>query len=677
MKAAHRAIERQSRRAAVLAAALRCSDTASLRVRFRISDFGFRIAAPNSQSAIPGTHWVPQLRRHVVVIVLLTLFTAQGRDVAAQTSQVHDAFEEAEAALPEEINIEQPPSMRPQGTAPAAAPEIPPDDAVLPPPAVEGKLPLAGTRPGDGIQISQNAQGLITLVVRDRSLSEVLALLAETQDLNIVAANSIDALITITLNDVPLEQALTAILSVANYTWVERNGIILITSLTDTALPADVQGRQIEVFDLDFASATVVAEAVNNLVTAGVGKVTISETSPDDNRRTREFLVVEDLPDALARIAAYIHQVDQPPRQVLIEAHVLQVNLTDETRCGVDLHALCRIAGSDAHIFSIPSVSTGTGLPNSGGLSVPSPLEPPAFVATFAGNDLQAVIEALQTTTDSKTLGSPKILVLNGQQAHIQVGETIYYSQTTTTETSSQQGAASVETGVILRITPRITQDDRVLLRVEPQVSNATGERPSVDLPPNIARIELQSDVMLRDGEGMIIGGLIDERDVTNQQKLPYLGDVKGIGWLFRHSTVTKERTEILFALVPRIQPYNPEYQAFEQGELVRAGVPLMEGPLCRTHRPWDPVLPDGKRVYRPLIPQRHRHFDRGYQYGSEYIVPPHPLPVQQFYGADCDPEWQGAGLPSSRPLLSDDAVAMPPGHHTAPQAAEVISDQD
>jgi type II secretory pathway component GspD/PulD (secretin) len=381
-----------------------------------------------------------------------------------------------------------------------------------------------------------------------------------------------------------------------------------------------------------------------------IGKVTTTKAEATDNRRTREMVIVEDLPESLARIAAYIEQVDCPPRQVLIEAHILQVNLTDEMRCGVDFHALCRIAGSNVNVFSLPSLASATA--DGSGIGIPTPAAP-AFVATFSSHDLQAVIDALESTTDSKSLGSPKLLVLNEQEAHIQVGETIYFQQTTTTETSSQEGAGSVETGVILRITPRITQDGRVLLRVAPQVSSPIGQRTSASLPPDISRTELETDVMLGDNQGMIIGGLIKERDVTSQEKVPYLGDVKGLGWFFRHTSVTKERVEIIFALLPRIQPYNQQYQAFEQGELVKAGVPLFDGPLCRTERPWDPILPDGKRVYRPLIPRKA--VCRGPGPNSQYIVPPEPLPQQDFYSAPCGPPPHPSG-----PFLSDEALPTP-----------------
>jgi type II secretory pathway component GspD/PulD (secretin) len=546
-------------------------------------------------------------------------------------------------------------SVSDRGQEPLAAESLP-----IPPPTVQGRLPLAGAPPADSVLLSRTANGNIELRVRNQSLSLVLSELATQYGLNIVAANDIDALISITLEDVPLEQALTAILSVAGYTWTERNGIILITSLTDSAnLPADVQGRQVQVFDLDYASATVVAEAVTNLVTPGLGKVTLSETDPADNRRTRELVIVEDLPASLARIAAYVHQIDQPPRQVLVEAHVLQVNLDDTTRCGVNLEALARLSGSSLQLQT-------TGFANEDA--------PQAFLATLTGGDLESVIQAIQTTTDSKTLGSPKLLVLNEQEAYIQVGEKLGFKVTTTTETSSQESVQFLDVGVILRIIPRITRDGRILLHVAPEVS--TGE--VTDGVPNSATTELDTDVMLNDGQGVVLGGLIQERDVVNQQKFPYLGEVKGIGWLFRRTERTKERAEIIFALIPRIQPYDGEYQAFEQGELVKAGVPLMHGPLCRTYRPWDPVLPDGKRVYRPLVPRKPRYVHSSGPPTSQYVVPPQPLPVQRFPDPHCDPEWQGAGAYGpGQPFLSGDLLALPPDHSAEPDGVEIITDRN
>jgi hypothetical protein len=229
---------------------------------------------------------------------------------------------------------------------------------------------------------------------------------------------------------------------------------------------------------------------------------------------------------------------------------------------------------------------------------------------------------------------------------------------------------------------PRITRDGRVLLHVKPEVSK--GEvNPETGLPEEEST-ELETDVMLEDGQGMIIGGLIKESDSVTQSKIPYLGDVKGVGWLFRRSEITKSRVEIIVALVPRIQPYDAEWQAFEQGELVKVGVPLFHGPLKRTDRPWDPILPDGKRVYKPLIPKKHHgHRPRGYYHklGDQYVVPAHPLPEQSFYKEACDnppaPPVSQSSRRHASSFVADEVLPMPDLVDESDSAAgDVISDQ-
>lgn len=513
------------------------------------------------------------------------------------------------------------------------------------PSRIDATLPLAGSGAANDVQLSQNSDGLITLVVRDASLSRVLSLLAQTQGLNVVAANDLDALVSITLRDVKLEDALTAILSVANYTWVRKNDIILVTSLADGAsLPASVQGRQIQVFDLDFAKAMAVSEAVTQFLSP-IGKVSFTESDPTDNRRTRESVVVEDMPDVLARIAAYINYVDQPPRQVQIEAHILQVTLDDLNEQGVDLEALFRIANSNLTLKTV-------GFANADSKN--------GFIATLEGGDIGAVIDLLQTTTDAKSLGSPRVLVLNEQEARIQVGRQEGYKTSTTTETSTIEQVQFLETGVILTIRPRISRDGRVLLYVKPEVSDGSVNQ-ETGLPEE-ETTQVETSVMLRSGQGMVIGGLIKEEDSVAQKKVPYLGDVKYLGWFFRHTEVKKERVEVIVALVPRVQPYNPDWQAYEEGNLVKAGVPLMDGPLCRTYRPFDPVLPDGKRVYRPLIPPKPLWEPEVpcYPRDVEYYVPRRPLPQQNLFGADCEPVIEMSPNQPA-PFLSDEA-------HWAPQ---------
>ncbi len=588
---------------------------------------------------------------HAILAFLLLLLAANSAE--AQTDGLAELFNQA--LTPSHTG------GQPNAVVPPQAAAHPATSEELPLPRLQGQLPLADSGQGQ-VQLSESRNGLITLIVRDASLSRVLSLLAQEHGLNIVASNDIDAIISITLRDVPIDQALTAILSVANYTWTERNNIIMITSLANSAsLPADVQGRQIQVFNLDYASASTVAEAVANFLSP-IGKVTISESNPTNNRLTQERVVVEDLPDSLARIAAFICQIDHPPRQVLIEAHVLQVNLDDKTRCGVNFDELLRLGNANLNIST-------TGFAN--------PDAPQAFLATLSGGDLSGVIEALQTTTDSKSLGSPKILVLNEQQARIQVGQQLGFRVTTTTETSTMEGVQFLDVGVVLTLRPRITRDGRVLLHVKPEVSK--GEVNPITGLPEEDTTQLETDIMLEDGQGMVIGGLIQEHDSTVQSKIPYLGNMKGIGWLFRNSEVTKQRAEIIVALVPRIQPYDCEYASYEQGELIRAGVPLFNGPLNRNYRPWEPILPDGKRVYYPIIPPKRENripAPNLAEITSEYVIPPTPLPRQHFPAPACQiDEPMPAQNQPQNPFLSDDPVPLP--RNTRLRSGEIIFEQN
>ena len=202
-----------------------------------------------------------------------------------------------------------------------------------------------------------------------------------------------------------------------------------------------------------------------------------------------------------------------------------------------------------------------------------------------------------------------------------------------------------------------------MLLHVVPEVSTPEKDSGGSGLPPNMLKTTLQTDVMLNDNEGMIIGGLINDQDSTAQSKIPYLGNLKGIGFLFRRTVTIKERHEIIVALVPRIQPYDKEYHDFAQGEWVRTSVPLFHGPLCRTDRPWDPVLPDGKRIYYPLIPPKDCPPKVGYFHnlGGQYVIPPCPLPHQNMCDVPCGPEPPfGIGLGPQPQMAPTEELPLP-----------------
>jgi hypothetical protein len=220
-----------------------------------------------------------------------------------------------------------------------------------------------------------------------------------------------------------------------------------------------------------------------------------------------------------------------------------------------------------------------------------------AFFFSMNEKHMNVLVEALTTQTNAKTLASPKVLVLNGQEAKIQIGDQLGFRVTTTTETSTLNNVSFLDVGVILRVTPRITCDGQILMMVHPEVS--TGEINPLTQNPDSHTTMVDSSVMLPDGRGMVIGGLIQETDNETQQKVPILGDLWLIGRLFQRREVQKERKEIVIALVPRIVPSPLACDDRHSMEALRAQTPLFEGPLDRVDRGWEPRLPDA--VERPF----------------------------------------------------------------------------
>ena len=447
---------------------------------------------------------------------------------------------------------------------PSAAPVFPP----APQPMIQ--IPFGGTQPPSKLQL-ESAGDRISLTVHRAPLSSVLSLIAQQHGLNIVTADSVDQPVSVTLSNVPLEEALDAILRVNGYRWTRRDNIIFVSPIVSTTpLAAEVQGRRVQVFQLDYVAAADVEKAVQGLLSP-TGKAFIIESSPLDRRRTRESIAVEDVPEVLDRIISYIAQVDHPPRQVLIEAKVLQITLSDELQHGINFDQLLQVANTNIKVRTV---------------GFASPTATPSFLLGLDGPELSAIVEALEKTTDAKTLASPKVLAVNGQEARMQIGSRFGYFVTTSTQTSALQSVKFLEVGVVLKVTPTISRDGQILMSVMPEVStgriNATSGLPEEDTT------ELATTVLLQDGKGMVIGGLIQETKRDTQSKIPLLGDIWGVGHLFRRINTSRIRSEIIVVLLPRIVPYSCEYKAHEDFELEQAQTPLLRNGIL-SGRPLPP----------------------------------------------------------------------------------------
>lgn len=411
------------------------------------------------------------------------------------------------------------------------------------------QLPAAGK--DEDIQYSSD-NNLVTLNAKDASLGSVLSMIAQQHGLNVVSSTAMTERISVTITQAPLEDTLNAILAANGYCWAKKNDIVIVSSMNEEqrASPT-VQGREVLVFDLNYVAAADIDKVVHGLLSP-VGQSFVTQTMPTDRMRTQEQLVVEDLPEYLERITQYIHQVDHAPRQVQIEAHVLQILLKDNSRHGVNFQNILRIAHSDVTVSTVGLASANA----------------PASMIRLEGSDLDGLLEALRTTTDAKTLASPKVTVLNNQEARIQVGGKIGYLLSTTTQTSTLQSVNFLDVGVIMTVVPTITEDGQVMMKVAPQVS--TGRiNPTTQLPES-ETTEVTTQVLLSDGEAIVIGGLIKENDSDGRNRIPILGDIPGLGWLFQRRETLHERNEIVITLVPRIVPNCHDYSSSSMRTIVR-----------------------------------------------------------------------------------------------------------
>jgi type II secretory pathway component GspD/PulD (secretin) len=423
----------------------------------------------------------------------------------------------------------------------------------------------------------------LSLHVNKAPIGEVLALIAQQHGISIVTPSDVDTLISLNLNRVKLEDALYAILTVNGYAWVRQKNILVVSKIDgkSTVSPM-VQGRKFRVFTLNYVSATDVDLVVKGLLSP-VGQSFATEATPGDKRRTQEQITVEDLPEYIDRAASYIKQVDLPPRQVLIEAHVMRIDLTDSTRHGVNFDALLQMADADLTIRTQGFANAASS---------------PAFFLGIDGGDVDALLEAIRTTTSAKTLASPKVLAVNGQEARIQIGERLGYLTTTTLQTVTQQNVNFLETGVVLTVTPTISANGQILMSVMPKISSGR-VNPDTGLPEE-ETTDVTSTVLLQSGQAMVIGGLITEQDVEIQSKIPILGDLWMVGRLFQRRSVVRERTEIVIALVPRVVPFDPDYQLVEDSNVYRATTPLVDRSLTPIDR-HEPQLPDAYKQPRNI----------------------------------------------------------------------------
>jgi len=415
----------------------------------------------------------------------------------------------------------------------------------------------------------------LSLNFQDIEVRSVLQLLADFTGKNMVVSDTVTGRITLRLKNVPWDQALDIILKTKGLSMRENDNVILVAPTEEIAAREKLElesSKQVEeliplrsdLIRMNFARADDIAtilKATENKLLSERGNVTVDQRT--------NTLLVQDTPAKLEEIRELVQKLDIPMRQVMIESRVVIAN-NDFTR---DLGVRFGLTKRDSFENGRGYVIGGT-LPDSGfntgdvegdngdpsllnGLLVNLPKVTGAgrggslglLVGTVGSYLVGLELTAMQQEGKGELISMPKVITADQSKAVIKQGVEVPYQEATSS------GATSVsfkEAVLKLEVTPQITPDDRIVMELLITKDRPDFTRSVLGTPP-LEKREIQTNVLVSNGETVVLGGILEDEKSQNQEKIPVLGDMPFLGSLFRQELNKNLSTELLFFITPRI----------------------------------------------------------------------------------------------------------------------------
>ncbi|MFH2139031.1 MAG: secretin N-terminal domain-containing protein [Candidatus Omnitrophota bacterium] len=446
---------------------------------------------------------------------------------------------------------------------------------------------------GVAVQAQESMGQNINLDVKNMSVIDVLRLLAEQGQVNIVASKNVQGRITAKLQDITVEQALEAILDANNFVYKKDRGVIKVFAMQDILQQEQTEKLFSRVFLLSNIKAADFRQVLNSIKSAR-GRVEINTVSnqvivtdtlekideiekiifdSDRNMITKIYslnyadanelkeklvelipkqsgevfvdertngIVVRAVAETIEKVDMLMKSWDMRSAQVLIEAKILEVSFDNTKGVGVTWeYQSDTVKDSVGVSASLPVSVSGGGI---------------FKVGTLSADEYAVTIQALESSTNTNILSNPRIVVLDNTEANILVGSAEPYLVTYIDKESNTQTEETkfIDVGVKLNVTPKISKDDFITLKIHPEVSSA---RRVAEVNNALAVDTTQADttVVIKDGETIVMGGLIKDTTSKIRTKVPILGDIPLIGLLFRSYVDTKVKKEIVVFITPHI----------------------------------------------------------------------------------------------------------------------------
>ncbi len=423
----------------------------------------------------------------------------------------------------------------------------------------------------------------LTLNFQDIDVRSVLQLLADTSGQNIVVSDSVAGNLTLRLQNVPWDQALDIVLRTKGLDKRRQDNVIIIGPTEELAtrekaeLAAHKEVQELSPTHTEFMQVNYakVGDLAKLIRSANAKESMLSPRGSISMDERTNTLLVQDTSDKLSDIRRLVQTLDVPVKQVLIEARIVIVSDTFERDLGAKLGlsgfttagagSLISLSGNNIGTDSMLSSAFPAGGAPSGFINFPT-LNNRYVVNTPAANQNGSIgisvlsgkhvidleLEAAQNEGKSETISSPRIITANQKQATIMQGVEIPYQESASSGATTTQFKDAV---LKLKVTPLITPDNRVILDLDvsddsvgQQVTSATGG--SV---PSIDTRQIITQVLVNDGQTVVLGGILDTTKSKTANKVPFFADIPVLGYLFRSTTDINNKTELLIFITPKI----------------------------------------------------------------------------------------------------------------------------
>ncbi len=427
---------------------------------------------------------------------------------------------------------------------------------------------------------AQNFTGKrISLDFQNVDVRTVLQVLAKESGMTIVASDSVQGKMTLSLKDVPWDQALDLVLDARNLAMRKHGNIINIAprqELREKDLE-EAKGRQemeqlgpllSQSFQLKYKNVeefkNILRLSDNGSTNGDNSKTILSPRGSALIDPSTNTLIITDIQTVIQKFQRLIEELDVPAKQVMVEARIVEaadgVSRDLGVKFGANRHGSTSWGGNwnNAIEANRRYAGSGTGSGLNGGVSftpnvnlpVSSATNSIAIIRSWASGALGLELSAMETDNLTKTISTPRVLTQDRKDAEIRQGTQIPYA----TRGSNGEVTTSFKDAILsLKVTPRITPDSKIILDIainkdEPDYANRNAEG-----EPGITTRAVKTQAMIEDGGTLIVGGIYQEQMSNNISKVPFLGDIPVLGNLFKSRSRSHTRNELLFFITPRI----------------------------------------------------------------------------------------------------------------------------